>query len=406
MLNVTLAQFKSDIASKMKGTSIRELNDFFATAAGAADRLVSRISPQETIRTVTMTTPFYDNINDYALVSDYKRMIDIRPQANRQGQPGLSHYSETTPRQFLERLDSNSYSIRWNNMVRSLRAQRLPAGNVVLMDSFDNSTANGSWAVGGDASGLFTEALNFVEGNGSLGFNISGVTGTSYIENLTAAVLDLSSYLYEDASTLFIWIPTGSSALVTSFKLVRGSSSSAYKQATATTKLDGTAFTDGWNMVKFDWATAATTGSPDNTRNTYRKLTVTSTAGTAITGMLVDNWTNAMGELFEIEYYSEFLFRTAAGVWIATPTLDTDTICVGPNSYEILKAEMMVDVTKEIRTGAVMTTELTDWRIMLNGQPPSRYVKDPQYRGLYADYVSQFPSSAIPIATKTYDFDI
>lgn len=406
MLTISLSQLKSDIGAKMKGTSIRQIGDFYATAATAANRMLARIDPQETIRTVTMTTPFIDNIQDYALVTDFKRMIDIRPQVNRMSFPGRSHYLETAPRQFLERLDPNSFSIRWNNMVRSLRAQKLPDGNVVTLDTFDTATSNGSWAASGDISGLYTEILNYVEGNGSLGMNLSGSTGTGYIENSTAAIADLSAYKYEDTSTLFFFIPIGYSSRFTNFKLRRGSSSSAYKESTVTTKADGTAFTDGWNMLLFSWNSASTTGSPDDTKNTYRRFTTTTSTGAAINACLIDNWTDALGQLSEIEYYSEYLFRTVAGSWIQAPTLDTDLINVGPNSYEILKAEMMVDIIQEIRTGAVMTQQIAEYRLMLNGQPQTRYVKDPPYHGLYADYLKQFPSTAIVTATKTYDFDL
>src|ERR1035437_7033466 len=145
MLTVSLSQLKSDIAGKMKGTSIREVKDFYGTAASAANRMLSRIDTEETRRTATLATPFWDNVNDYALATDYKGMIDIRPQANRQDQPGLSHYGQTTPRQFNERLDSNSFSIRWNNMMRTLRAQVLPSNAVVTMDAFDSATGNGAW---------------------------------------------------------------------------------------------------------------------------------------------------------------------------------------------------------------------------------------------------------------------
>ncbi len=406
MITITLAQLKSDITPKLKGTSLRQISDIYAVVAGAANRMLARLDPEETRRTVTMSTPFFDNVNDYALVTDFKRMIDIRPQVNRLAQPGRSHYQQTSPRQFNENLMPNSFSIRWNNMIRSLRSQRLPAGNVVQLDTFDSATANGSWAASGDASGLFTEILNIVEGNGALGFNISGSTGVSVLTNSTAAAADLSAYLYEDSSFLFVWIPLNTSAYFTNFKLRRGSAAGAYKEATATTKADGTAFTDGWNMIKFDWSIATTTGSPDNTKNTYRVLTVTTVSTHAITGVLVDNWTDSLGNLYEIEYYSEYMFRTAAGSWIAAPTLDTDLVNVGPASYEILKAEMMIDITQEIRTGPVRAAELADWRIMLNGQPPNRYIKDPQYRGLYADYMMKFPSSAIVTQTRHYDFDV
>ena len=403
---VSLAQLKSDIAGKMRGTSIRQINDFYGTAASAANRMLGRIDPQETIRIQTLASPFFDNVQDYSLVTDYKRAIDLRPQANRINQPGRSIYSETTPRQFLSRLDQNSFSIKYNSMVRSLRAQRLLKGNVNTIDAFESLTDTGSWAANVDASGLYTETLNFVEGSGSMGFNLSGATGLGNVENLTAPVTDLSAFNYEDSSFLYFYIPVGYSALFTSFNLTRGSSNSAYRKATITTKADGTAFTDGWNFLRFDWNTAAVVGSPDNTKNTYRKFGVAYTSGTAINGCLLDNWTDSFGELYEMEYYSEYLFRDTTGAWKAIPTLDTDLINVGSLSYEILKTEMMIEITMQIRTGSLRDQEMTDWRLMLNGQPQTRYVKDPPYHGYYADYFKSFPSSAIITATKNYEFDV
>ena len=390
----------------MRGTSIRQLNDFYGTAASAASRMLGRIDTHETIRIQTMASPFFDNVNDYSLVSDFKRGIDLRPQANRINQPGLSLYNETSPRQFLLRLDQNSFSIKWNNMVMSLRAQRLLGGNVNTINSFDSLTGAGSWVANVDASGLYAETLNFVEGNGSMGFNLSGATGLANVENSTAPVTDLSAFLYNDSSFLYFYIPVGFSSLFTSFSLIRGSSASAYKQSSATTKADGTAFTDGWNFIRFDWNSASTVGSPDNTKNTYRKFSIVYTAGVAINGCLLDNWTDSLGELYEIEYYSQYLFRDTTGAWKMAPTVDTDLINVGTLSYEILKAEIMLDITRQIRTGVLRQEEITDWMQMLNGQPQTRYVKDPPFHGLYADYLKSFPSSAIVTVTKTYEFDI
>lgn len=407
MLNITLAQLKSDIAGKMKGTSIREVKDFYGTAAAAANRMVSRIDTNETRRTVALSQPFYDNVRSYALVSDYKGMIDIRPQTmNRQDMPGVSDFSQTSARQFSERLSPNSFSINWNNMVRTLSAQRLPAGNVVTMDTFESATSNGSWAVGGDATTLYTEPLNYVQGTAALGFGLSGSTGSANIVNSTAAVTDLSSFRYNDASMIYVYIPIGTSSRFTSFKLRRGSSSANYVEATATVRADGTAFQDGWNFLIFNWVSATTVGTPVDTNNTYRRFSITYTVGTAISGFLIDSWTDSLGSLYEIEYYSEYMFRTAAGAWIQAPTLDSDLVNVGPNSYEIFKTEMMVDITQQIRTGAVAQAELADFRLQLNGQPQSRYVKDPPYHGLYADYLMKFPSSQILTVTSVYDFDL
>lgn len=405
-MTISLAQLRADITSKMKGTSVRQITDFYGTAKGAAARMLGRIDPQETIRTATLATPFYDNVNDYPLPTDYGGMLDIRPQANRVSQPGLSIYSETTPRQFLSRLTPDSYSIRYNNMIRTLRAQVLPSGNVATMDSFGSASENGLWVAEADASGLFTENLNYVQGNSALGMNLSGITGLADIVNTTASPVDLSQLRYQDASMLFVYIPVGFSSRFASFSLRRGSSATAYKEATVTAKADGTAFTDGWNFLLFPWNTASTVGVPDDTLNTYRRLGMAYTAGTAIPGLLVDSWTDSLGVLYEIEYYSEFMFRSAAGVWKDTPDDDGDLINVGAVSYEILKAEMMTDVTQIIRTGKVMESELAFFQRVLNGQPQNRYLKDRPDNGLYANYLLKYPSSRIPTVTSTYEFDL
>ncbi len=406
MINISIAQLQNDITPKLKGTSIKQIGDIYSLVATAANRMTSRIDIEETRRTATLVTPFFDNVNDYVLPTDYKRMIDIRPQANRFDMPGRSHFGQTTARQFNERLTANSFSIRWNNMVRTLRAQRLPAGNVAVMDTFDSATSNGTWTAGGDASGLYQEILNYIEGNASLGMNLSGSTGAANIVNSTAAVTDMSAFRYEDSSFLWFYIPVGYATRFTSFSLTRGSSSSNYIKATTTTKIDGTSFTDGWNFLQFNWNTATITGTPDDTKNTYRKFEIAYTAGAVINNCLIDIWTDSLGTLYEIEYYSEYMFRDVSGNWKAVPTLPTDLINVSSSAYEILKTELMVDITQQIRTGNIRTNELADWRLMLNGQPQSRYVKDPPYHGLYADYLRQFPSSGILTVTRTYDFDL
>lgn len=406
MLTITLATVKAAIKQRMKGTSLSQINDFYDVAFHAANRLSSRIDPDETRRIATLASPFFDDVNSYVIAGDYKRMIDIRPQANRQSMPGNSHWEQTAPRQFEERLSPDSFSIRWNNFVRTIRAQRLPAGNVAKMDSFDSTTSNGLWTAEGDASGLYVENLNFVEGAAALGMNLSGVGTTADIVNSTAAVTDMSLLRYNDSSFLYFWIPVGFSARFTSFTLRRGSSAANYKQATATTKADGTVFTDGWNMLRFDWITSANTGTVDDTKNTYRRFGINYTAGTAIPGCLIDAWTDSLGTLYEMEYYSEYMFRDSTGTWISKPTDDSDLVNVGPNSYEIFLTEMMIDITQNIRTGNTRAMELNDLRLMLNGQPQSRYVKDPPYHGLYADYLSKYPSSSIVTVTRTYDFDV
>lgn len=416
MLTVSLSQLKSDIAPMMKGTSTRVLTDFYGIAFKAANRMTARVDPVESARITTLSMPFFDNLQDYVAPDDLKRVIDIRPQANlRQQQAGDSVYTHTDTAQFSQQLTPDSFAIQWNNMVRTIRAQRLPAGNVITMDDFDvtvtggianSNSGNGAWSAEGDASNLQSEPLNFVQGLSSLAFDLSGSTGAADLLNTTAPSTDLSAYDNEDWSMIYVYIPVGYSSRFTSFSLRRGDNSTNYITQTVTSKADGTAFSDGWNLLTFNWSTGTTVGSPSNTANTYRRFAIAYTTGASIPHVLIDSWTDSFGQLYEIEYYSEYMFRTAAGVWISRPTLDTDLVNVGPASYEILKTEMMIDITQIIRTGAIRTSELADWRMMLNGQPQSRWVKDPPYHGLYADYERQFPSRAIPEITRYWNSDV
>ena len=424
MLSPTIAQLKADITQKMKGTSLSQIKDFYTICQAAAGRMISRIDIEETRRTMTLASPFWDNVNDYVLPTDFKSAIDLRPTQKDRG-TGDSHFADTTARQFNERLASNSMSIRWNSGVRTLRAQIPRTTTTVVIDDFSSPSSNGLWIAGADMAaawdeainwdqgsqetwdnGLFTEQLNFIQGNSSVGFNLSGSTGVGNMTNSTASVLDLSAYNYEDASMLYFFIPIGYASRFTSFTLARGSDSGDYVTVTVTTKADGTAFTDGWNFLVFQWNIGTAVGSPDNTNNTWRFFQVNYTAGSFIKGCYLDSWTDSLGEVYEIEYYSGCTFRTSAGAWEYAPTSDTDLINVDVAAYEILKTEMMIDITQIIRQGAIRVAELTDWRLMLNGQPQSRYVKDPPYHGLYFDYSSKFPSSAIPVVTRTYDFDV
>jgi len=405
MINITLAQLKADIAPMMKGTSLRQIKDFYGTAAKAANRLTSRIDTEETRCTFQLATPFYESVRDYPMATDYKRMIAIYKQA--QTRRGNMPFGQTSSSQFLNLKEPGSYSIGWNKMVRTLNVQVLPDGNCTVIDDFNGPSANGLWVASADASGLYTEPLNYIQGNGALGLNLSGATGSGIITNSTVpAALDLSADLNEDSSFLYVYIPPGTSARFTSFALVRGDSASAYRTSTVNSKADGTAFSDGWNFLLFPWASGVNTGSPTNTKNQYRVFTAAYTAGTAINGFLLDSWTNDLGTQYLMDYYSEYFFRDTSDNFKAVPTSDTDLVNVGVASYEILKTEMMIDITQEIRTGAVRAEELLDWRLMLNGTPQSRYVKDPPYHGLYQDYYQKFPSDAVVTVTRTYNFDV
>lgn len=407
MINISVGQLKQDITPKLKGTSLSQVKDFYGIVTRAAGRMYARIDPEESRRTFTLSTPFFASVQTYAMATDYKRMIDIRPTTKKRGK-GNSDFGQTNSSQFRKNFKANSFAVQYDNGVRTLQARILPDGNCTVIDPFESASSNGLWVASADAGGLYTEPLNYIQGSSDLGLNLSGVTGVGIITNTTVpAALDLSSFNWEDTSFIYICFPVGTSSRFTSIQLTKGDDATDYRTASVNQQADGTPFSDGWNFLLFVWQSAAQTGSPTNTKNQYRVLTFNYSIGTAIDGVLVDSWTNDLGKLYEMEYYSEYLFRNAStGAWQYAPLLDTDLLSVGPALYEILQTEMMIDITQIIRQGAVRTTELADWRLMLNGTAASRYVKDPPYHGLYQDYEQKFPSYAIVETTDYYHFDV
>jgi hypothetical protein len=139
----------------------------------------------------------------------------------------------------------------------------------------------------------------------------------------------------EGIGSLFVWVylPTGSN--FTNIILRWGSSSSNYWSATATSANNSVAFQNGWNLVRFDWSSATETGTPDSSAVDYLRVTGTYN-GTAMTAFRIDNIVSQLGSIYEIEYYSKYIFRSSAGTFQETVLDDEDEINLDTDSYNLL----------------------------------------------------------------------
>jgi hypothetical protein len=76
-------------------------------------------------------------------------------------------------------------------------------------------------------------------------------------------------------------------------------------------------------------------GSPDVTKTQYNRVTITYD-GTALSDVRVNNITSQLGSIYEIEYYSKYLFRdSSTGAFKESTTADTDIINLDTTSYEV-----------------------------------------------------------------------
>lgn len=388
----TIAQVKTKITSRLHGTTLNKISDFYTICQDAAELMLSRIDPVETTRKTTLTNAVYDNVYDYSLPSDFKSPADLVLQANADN-TNNSTLQRTFAREFVNRKKNNQLAILWRDAVQFLRFSR-NINTPVVVDKADSLTENGTWAVGGNASNLVLDTLNFISGNGSLKTDVSSA-----------------------------------GALVNVIVRIGNDSSNYFHRTVTTGHFE--AFKQGWNLLRFDISGMTEVGSVDMSAIDYVRVTVTYNTNqtayyektltnsldlsenydsdgaiflytyfdstTNLTLLRLDNITANLGSMFDLTYYSNYLFRTSAGAWISKPTSDSDIVNLSEVSYKIFEAEISRFITQQVE-GAMGIFDYTYWNTQLEGADGTG-----ENTGLYADYLAQFPSERLESTTTYYD---
>lgn len=206
-----------------------------------------------------------------------------------------------------------------------------------LIGTFNSTTADGgTWTVdssGSDATNITQDTNELKQGSASLNFDIdvsqSG-NDIATIYNDTASEKDLSDEEDLGSWTLWVYIPDVTN--ITSIGLTWSSDTSGtpstitnYWSATATTDINGSAFADGWNRVKIDWADATKTGSPDSSGIQYYQIDVNYGGGQADdTDFRLDELAIARPEKLTFKYISWNVGQSNAGADITAFTATND----------------------------------------------------------------------------------
>lgn len=297
----------NDIAGVFHGTTTNKIPNLSGVINRSARAVLLDVDPKETTRIVPLSQVF-NSVFDYVLPTDVKgdRIIDLRPQAGRDPTDIFTQgYAQNFDSQKLLGL-ANKTQIQWNTGVKTFRVEAPTLNAPVTLTDTGSTTG---WAATTGAGSITLDTTFNVAGGGALTFNLAAGSASGYLENSTLTAIDLTSHV--NVSTLFLWVymPTGAS--ITSVDLRWGSSAANYYNYTATVTQQGTAFQNGWNLLAFPWVSATKTGTPVNTSYTYVRTTFNYNS-TLQTGVKIDNLTSNLGYIFELEYYSKFLFRNAA----------------------------------------------------------------------------------------------
>lgn len=334
-MSYNIQALKNDLSGILHGTTNNQIQNLDGVINRAARKLLLDVDPQETKRTVEFVNPIFNTVFDYPIADDVKgnKLIDIKPQVNRIPRDVWSQaYNQAfdVAKQNIYNM-ANMFTLNFNTGVKSIRINAPFLNPPVIVNNIEAVSDNGTWAIGGTASDLEVNNMNYVQGAGSLQFNVT--TGAAYLENSTMYPINLSDYVNQASEFVWVYVPTG--ATLTSVNVRWGSGSGDYYTSTVTQNQQGVAFVNGWNLCQFDWATATTVGSPDDTAISYLRVTLNVTG--AMDACRVNGFNNILGTILAYEYYSKFLFRDAiTGAFQETVTDDSNLINLDTESYNLL----------------------------------------------------------------------
>ena len=392
---------KGDVNAKIKG-KIGILVDFQSVLNQGVREVLSDIDMVSMRRRSQLTPNLFSGLFEYAAPTDLKGygIITVQDQT-------FSHardWSLVPYEQFMRRQDRNTIAVSDYDLVRKVllntynqdsRVDSVDDGTIrpnakTTISSMDALTSGGgTWGPFGDVTvgEVYQDQNNFVEGTGSIRFNINASAGTTAgIVNSTLTSSDMSAYFLQNGQA-FIWVYVTSTTNLTNFILRLGSSASAYNSNTTTTQSDGTAFVSGWNLLRFDLSSVTLTGVPVNTAITYCAIYMTKTAAkVSETAYRFDFLVLRRGQVNNLYYYSSYGWQTSVGVYKENSTASSDLINCTTEEYDIIKTKC-----SEIASYEVDEDKSGD-----------RYAG--QYKNMKRQYQMTHPSESLTMISTVADF--
>ena len=334
-MSYEISDLKTDLGAMLHGGSIDDIEAPFNLFNRAARQLLLDIDLTETKRTTSLGQ-IYQGIYNYTPPTDLKgdKIIDIRPQT---GRTKADNFSSEYSEDFDLNKTNNTFNVQFDSGSKLLRIAK-DISSPIILNNCNSLTSNGTWSATADAENLAQDKIYYTQSGASLKFDLSGSATTGYIENSDMNAIDLSDH--EDVSSLFADVYFPDSSIITNVILTWGSDSSNYWSVTSTSPYDRSSFFNGWNTIQFDWNGATETGSPDSSAIDYIKVLITYD-GTADTDLRIDNIRSSLGQLYDIVYYSKYLFQSSTGTWKEETNDDGDIVNLDADSYGLFTDKCM-----------------------------------------------------------------
>ena len=371
MTSITLLE--ESFSAMLHGGTLKRIRNRYALYERVGNTLLSRLDPIETERLQALSSFVHDDLQNYPLPADFKKIIDIAPVEDRQSSDrgariGLEPFAATLNTR------SKKLTIESNEGVKFLRLNWKDQGATTL-HTMDSLTANGTISVVATASGLKANTQYKLSGSASIEVDLAA-TGDG-IQNTTLTAVDLTNQ--DEYGDFIIPVYFGDVTNINSITFIFGNdlTTKYWTTVAQTTQADGTAFRVGWNFLLFPWSTATETGTVAPASIDSFKLTFNVDA--AISNVRIDNILVSFGRPFDLKYYSQYIFKNTSGTWLSKPTADEDSVVFIGTALQIYILECLIAMAQQAE-GKDSGFDIDYARIEL--------------KDLYQRYRSEYPSAA------------
>jgi hypothetical protein len=252
---------------------------------------------------------YNEGITVYPLSSslDFKAPIDVKPF--RPAEKFRELYFLSNNKFDADMIHQYKFGIDVNTQLQYLRLKY--AGDYTTINQANTLADNGTWVGATAISNVATNSYQFLNQSSSVGFDYSGTSGT--LTNSTMTAQDLTRYAKRSVIYFNVYLQSVTS--LTSITLLVGSSAVNYITGTATTDYLGNDFVVGWNTVKLEWSgTTTMVGTVDTTLINYIQVQIDYSVNPVSLGNSIENFFISENVPMQLEYYSNNMAMTTAGV--------------------------------------------------------------------------------------------
>lgn len=306
---------------------------------------------RSTKRKSSLAPNLFNDIYQYTCPSDLKALKIIGLQPQNMERSIHQDWELTSEDEFDRRkqTDTNLLAFSDRDFIRKLLVSFAPEDEGFVVSPLDALTGDGSWVLFGDGTNLTVDNDQYIKGSASINFDISAAGGTTAgIQASNIPTFDLTNF--SSAGSVFVWAWITSATNLTNYILRLGNDSSNYYSMTATTTNEGLAFSAGWNLLRFDLSGKSTTGTVTDTTCDYAAIYMTKTAGkVSETDYRFDHIMVKKGEVFNLIYYSKYLWQNSSGTYLEDSTADTDVLNVDTEEYSLVIEKCTEWAAREVR---------------------------------------------------------